>query len=32
MLEQDGYFDQTGFKYISGRQTKFHLVGNPSWQ
>lgn len=32
MLEQDGYFDQTGFKYISGRQTKLHLVGNPSWQ
>jgi hypothetical protein len=28
MLEQDGYFDQTGFRYINGRQTKLHLVGN----
>lgn len=32
MLEQDGYFDQNGFRYISGRQTQLHLVGNPSWQ
>lgn len=32
MLEQDGFFDQTGFRYISGRQTKLHLVGNPNWQ
>lgn len=32
MLEQDGYFDQNGFRYISGRQTKFHLVGNAGWQ
>lgn len=28
MLEQDGYFDETGFRYINGRQTAFHLVGN----
>ena len=28
MLEQDGYFDQSGFRYINGRQTKLHLVGN----
>ncbi len=28
MLEQDGYFDDAGFKYINGRQTKLHLVGN----
>ncbi len=28
MLEQDGYFDETGFRYINGRQTKLHLVGN----
>ncbi len=27
MLEQDGFFDETGFKYINGRQTKLHLVG-----
>ena len=27
MLEQDGYFDQSGFRYINGRQTKLHLVG-----
>lgn len=32
MLEQDGYFDQNGFRYISGRQTKLHLVGNASWE
>ena len=32
MLEQDGYFDQNGFRYISGRQTKLHLVGNAGWQ
>lgn len=32
MLEQDGYFDQNGFRYISGRQTKLHLVGNADWQ
>ncbi len=27
MLEQDGYFDQTGFRYINGRQTQLHLIG-----
>lgn len=26
MLEQDGYFDETGFKYIDGRQTEIFLV------
>jgi len=28
MLEQDGFFDEAGFRYINGRQTKLHLVGN----
>ncbi len=28
MLEQDGYFDEAGFRYINGRQTQLHLVGN----
>ncbi|MBC7652385.1 MAG: Xaa-Pro aminopeptidase, partial [Deinococcales bacterium] len=27
MLEQDGYFDQTGFRYINGRQTEMHIIG-----
>lgn len=27
MLEQDGYFDQNGFRYINGRQTQLHLIG-----
>ncbi len=27
MLEQDGYFDETGFRYINGRQTLLHLIG-----
>jgi hypothetical protein len=27
MLEQNGYFDEKGFWYIDGRQTKLHLVG-----
>ena len=27
MLEQDGYFDENGFRYIGGRQTKLYLVG-----
>lgn len=26
MLEQDGYFDKDGFRYINGRQTKLHLI------
>ena len=26
MLEEDGYFDQTRFRYISGRQRAVHLV------
>lgn len=28
MLEQDGYFNENGFRYINGRQTELHLVGN----
>lgn len=27
MLEQDGYFDEAGFRYINGRQIKLHLIG-----
>jgi hypothetical protein len=27
MLEQNGYFDEKGFWYLDGRQTKLHLVG-----
>jgi hypothetical protein len=27
MLEQDGYFDELGFRYILQRQTNLHLVG-----
>ncbi len=27
MLEQDGYFDEKGFRYINGRQTELHLIG-----
>jgi len=26
MLEQDGYFDTDGFRYINGRQTQLHLI------
>ena len=26
MLEEDGYFDQAGFRYISGRQRAVHLI------
>lgn len=26
MLEQDGYFDQDGFRYINERQTQLHLI------
>jgi len=28
MLEQDGYFDEYGFRYINERQTNYHLIGN----
>jgi len=26
MLEEDGYFDETGFRYIDGRQTELILL------
>lgn len=26
MLEQDGFFDENGFRYISGRQKKIHVI------
>ena len=26
MLEEDGYFDETGFRYIDGRQREFILI------
>ena len=29
MLEQDGYFDGKGFRYIDGRQTEVHLIPKP---
>jgi len=29
-LEEDGFFDETGFKYIDGRQTQLILVPKPS--
>lgn len=29
MLEEDGYFDETGFKYIDGRQTELILIPKP---
>jgi Xaa-Pro aminopeptidase len=29
-LEEDGYFDATGFRYIDGRQKELILVGNSS--
>ncbi|HZY80785.1 MAG TPA: M24 family metallopeptidase [Cyclobacteriaceae bacterium] len=29
MLEEDGYFDETGFKYIDGRQQEIFLVPRP---
>jgi hypothetical protein len=27
-LEEDGYFDETGFRYIDGRQKDFILIGD----
>lgn len=29
MLEEDGYFDQSGFRYIGGRQKEIHLIPRP---
>jgi Xaa-Pro aminopeptidase len=29
MLEEDGYFDEQGFRYIQGRQKKIHLISRP---
>ncbi|NJM25684.1 MAG: M24 family metallopeptidase [Bacteroidia bacterium] len=29
-LEEDGYFDETGFRYIDGRQTELILIPKPS--
>lgn len=29
-LEEDGYFDNTGFRYIDGRQTQLITIPNPS--
>ena len=26
MLEEDGYFDETGFRYIGGRQKEIYLI------
>ncbi|HEY0061498.1 MAG TPA: M24 family metallopeptidase [Telluria sp.] len=26
MLEEDGYFDQAGFRYLNGRQNRIHLI------
>jgi hypothetical protein len=26
MLEQDGYFDENGFRYIGGRQKEIYVV------
>ncbi|HMP99919.1 MAG TPA: M24 family metallopeptidase [Cyclobacteriaceae bacterium] len=28
-LEEDGYFDETGFKYIDGRQTELYIIPRP---
>lgn len=30
MLEQNGYFDKSGFWYLDGRQKNFHLIGSDS--
>jgi Xaa-Pro aminopeptidase len=30
MLEEDGYFDEAGFRYIGGRQRKLHLIPRQS--
>lgn len=29
-LEEDGFFDETGFRYIDGRQKQLILIGGPS--
>lgn len=29
MLEEDGYFDQSGFRYFGGRQKEIHLIPRP---
>ncbi len=29
MLEEDGYFDETGFRYIDGRQTELMIIPKP---
>jgi Xaa-Pro aminopeptidase len=29
MLEEDGYFDETGFRYIDGRQTELMVIPRP---
>lgn len=29
MLEEDGYFDQAGFRYLDGRQQQMHLIPRP---
>jgi Xaa-Pro aminopeptidase len=28
-LEEDGYFDETGFRYIDGRQTELYVIPRP---
>lgn len=28
MLEEDGYFDESGFRYIGGRQKQIHLISS----
>jgi len=32
MLEEDGYFDENGFRYIAGRQKALHLIPRPAAQ